>query len=158
MHVDEASALEDTLMRLRQRYALYFYLPEGPTTGHENTEVGLSEEARLRYHDAEVRYRRVYMGASTAGERSGAPGVTRPSESPIEEPSLPSEQPIPKSGRRTAVNEDSGPVVNTVTPDSDVVNQKETQPPKSQAAQPASPATSAPQSGWPRVNPQNPPQ
>lgn len=158
MRVEEASALQDTLMRLRQRYALYFYLPEGPATSHETVEVDLAQEARLRYRDAEIRYRRVYMSGNAAGERSGPAGVTRASDAPIAEPSLPSEQPSSKPGRRAAVNDNSGPVVNTVTPDSDDASQQQTQAPKSQPAQPPAPATPVPQSGWPRANPQNPPQ
>jgi VWFA-related protein len=61
-NVDEASALENTLTRIRQRYALHFYLPEGVHPGQErNIEVDLSAAGRRRYPDAEVRYRRVYM-------------------------------------------------------------------------------------------------
>ena len=60
--VDQASALEDTLWRIRHRYTLYFNLPEGVQPGQErNIEVGLTDQARLRFPDAEVRYRRVYM-------------------------------------------------------------------------------------------------
>ncbi len=159
MHVDEASALEDTLMRLRQRYALYFYLPDGVTPDHENVQVDLAQEARIRYRDAEVRYRRVYMTASASGERSGPARVTRASDEPIEEPSLPSEQPSSSSDtkrRRAAVNDDSGPVVNTVPSDSD---NSASQSGNANAKPPATqPSTPAPQSGWPRANPQNPPQ
>jgi hypothetical protein len=70
MHVDEASALEDTLARLRQRYALYFYFPEGLGQA-ETVKIDLSQEARLRYQDAEIHYRRVYMSCTGAGERPG---------------------------------------------------------------------------------------
>jgi VWFA-related protein len=62
MSVDKASALEETLLRLRQRYTLYFSLPEGVRPGQErNIEVSLADRTRLRFPDAEVRYRRVYM-------------------------------------------------------------------------------------------------
>jgi VWFA-related protein len=71
MSVDQASALEETLLRIRQRYTLYFSLPEGVRPGQErNIEVGLSDSARLRFPDAEVRYRRVYM---TTGDAEAAP-------------------------------------------------------------------------------------
>jgi VWFA-related protein len=73
--VEEASALENTLTRIRQRYALHFYLPEGVRPGQErNIEVDLSASARRRYPNAEVRYRRVYM----------SPGG--PVETPVESP------------------------------------------------------------------------
>jgi VWFA-related protein len=59
MTVEEASAFEDTLARIRERYALFFYLPEGEQHGDENTiEVELSDAARQRYPGAEVRHRR----------------------------------------------------------------------------------------------------
>jgi len=62
MSVNDASALEDTLARLRQRYTLYFNLPEGVQPGHErNIVVDLTPEARHRYSDAEIRYRRMSL-------------------------------------------------------------------------------------------------
>lgn len=78
-NVDDASALENTLMRIRQRYALHFYLPEGVQPGQErNIEVELAANARRRYPDAEVRYRRVYLtpgGSRETPVSSGAPEV-----------------------------------------------------------------------------------
>jgi VWFA-related protein len=74
LRVDEASALEQTVLRLRQRYTLYFSLPEGVKPGQErNIEVGLADAARLRSPDAEVRYRRVYMTPNGAGEATPTP-------------------------------------------------------------------------------------
>jgi hypothetical protein len=62
MTVEDASAFENTLARIRERYALYFYLPEGVKPGDERAiEVELSEVARQRYPGAEVRYRRSYL-------------------------------------------------------------------------------------------------
>jgi len=82
MSVNDASALEDTLERLRRRYTLYFSLPEGVQPGQErNIEVDLAPEARRRFSDAEVRYRRTFQssnGASPAGGRDAGPAqVTR---------------------------------------------------------------------------------
>jgi VWFA-related protein len=75
MAVDDASAFEDTLARIRERYALYFYLPEGVQPGDERSiEVELSDAARQRYPDAEVRYRRSYL----APDRSSGSEDTRP--------------------------------------------------------------------------------
>ena len=73
MSVDQAFALEQTLLRLRQRYTLYFSLPEGVMPGQErNIEVGLAGEARLRFPDADVRYRRVYMTPTGGAEATPA--------------------------------------------------------------------------------------
>ena len=50
MAVDQAAAFETTLARIRERYALYFYLPEGMQPGEERSvEVVLSDAARRRY-------------------------------------------------------------------------------------------------------------
>jgi VWFA-related protein len=69
--VDHASAFQDTLDRLRQRYGLYFYLPEGVKPGEERAiEVELSDAARRRYPGAQVRYRRSYL-APNASDDSG---------------------------------------------------------------------------------------
>lgn len=68
MDVSNASALEDTLERLRERYALHFYLPEGVKPGQERQiEVALSPYAQKRYPYAEVRYRRTYMAPEGTG-------------------------------------------------------------------------------------------
>ena len=73
MPVDDASALETTLARIRQRYALYFYLPEGVKAGQErNIEVSLAASALRRYPDADVRYRRVYMAPGAGGDTAPA--------------------------------------------------------------------------------------
>jgi VWFA-related protein len=166
MRVDEASALEETLMRLRQRYALYFYMPEGmAASDHQNLQVDLSQEARLRYRDAEIHYRRVYMSGESASEHSGPAEVThaRPLTDGSDEPSLPAEQPAStSSGHRAAVNDDSGPVVNSIPDDNSSQQSTPAQgsqtSPQQQSTQPSAPATPAPQGGWPRAHPENPPQ
>src|SRR5688572_18368748 len=62
MQVDDASALETTFTRLRQRYALHFYLPGDVKAGHENDiEVQLTAGARRQYPDAQVRFHRVNL-------------------------------------------------------------------------------------------------
>jgi VWFA-related protein len=82
MPVDDASALETTLARIRQRYALHFYLPDGVQPGQErDIQVDLAEAARRRYPDAEVRYRRVYLTPN--GNVASEPAtVTRGSSTP----------------------------------------------------------------------------
>jgi VWFA-related protein len=69
MAVEDASAFQDTLARIRERYALYFYMPEGARPGDERTvEVELTDAARQRYPGAEVRYRRSYSKPNGSGE------------------------------------------------------------------------------------------
>ncbi len=113
MSVDDASALEETLSRIRQRYALYFNLPEGVRAGQErNIEVDLSPAARRRYRDAEIRYRRVYM--TPDGGSGPAPAmVTRaPGNRDYSAPpaNTTSSDPAPTRRRRPAVNQDGSPI------------------------------------------------
>ena len=69
MAVDQASAFENTIARIRERYALYFYLPEGMQPGEERSvEVVLTDAARRRYPGAEVRYRRAYLAPDRAND------------------------------------------------------------------------------------------
>jgi VWFA-related protein len=71
MSVNDAEALDDTLARLRQRYTLYFNLPDGVQPGQErNIQVDLTPEMRQRFSDAEVRYRRTSISGGSSG--SGA--------------------------------------------------------------------------------------
>ncbi|HUA19263.1 MAG TPA: VWA domain-containing protein [Bryobacteraceae bacterium] len=111
MSVDDASALEETLSRIRQRYALFFSLPEGVQPGQErNIEVDLAPAARSRYTDAQVRYRRVYM-TPDGGSKAGPPMVTRaPRDGDVFQPVPDSSNNPPVQRRRPAVNEDGSPI------------------------------------------------
>ncbi len=125
MSVNDASALEDTLERLRQRYTLYFNLPEGVQPGEErNIQVDLSSDARRRFSDAEVRYRRMRM--SSDSDRDNAPiKVTRaPSDSDYSTSNSNTNSSSSSTGsdtptthrRRVAVNEDGTPIDSTEPP------------------------------------------
>ncbi len=73
MAVDQASAFEQTLERIRERYALYFYLPEGMQASEEHSvEVLLTDAARRRRPGAEVRYRRSYLAPNAASDTEHA--------------------------------------------------------------------------------------
>ena len=62
-------AFESTLARIRERYALYFYLPEGMQPGDERSlELELTDAARQRYPGAQVRYRRFYLAPNKSGD------------------------------------------------------------------------------------------
>lgn len=69
--IDDASALEETLMRLRQRYALYFNSAEARGT----VSVDLTDVARRRYRDAELHYRRVSIAGNA--REAGPISITR---------------------------------------------------------------------------------
>jgi hypothetical protein len=114
MPVDDASALEDTLARLRQRYALHFQVPPGAQAGQErNIEVSLSEAARRRYPDADLRFRKSYVSPSTteavaAGTVVAAPaGATASAAANASDPDVINASPTPK--RRKMISEPDGP-------------------------------------------------
>jgi len=114
MSVYDASALEETLARLRQRYTLFFNLPDGVQPGQErNIVVDLAPDARQRFRDAEVRYRRTSM--TQDGDNSRPTLVTHaPSDRDYSAPasstnSVSSDAPSTPR-RRVAVNEDGSPI------------------------------------------------
>jgi VWFA-related protein len=78
MPVNDSYALQDTLARLRQRYALYFSLPPGVRAGEERTiELQLADAAERRHPGAEVHYRRTYYAPySTPGTPAASEPVT----------------------------------------------------------------------------------
>ena len=84
MPVDDASALEETLQRIRQRYALHFYLPEGVRAGEErNIELALAGSAMRRYPGADVRYRRSYYAPANGAPGSSTPGNVSGDPAPV---------------------------------------------------------------------------
>jgi VWFA-related protein len=144
MNVEDARALEDTLTRLRQRYALYFYLPEGSKSGSEQRiQVDLAQQARIQYAQADVRYRHASISGSGVQNASGPTLVTHApaATSTDDEPTLPSTS--SPSGRRVMVNEDSGSHVNLSTDANDSGS---------------TPSAQTPSSGWPRTTGTKPPQ
>src|SRR5687767_10232359 len=64
--VNDASTLETTFARIRKRYAIYYYLPEGASATTEDTgvQVDLTGSARTLNPDGELRYRQVFLAGS----------------------------------------------------------------------------------------------
>jgi hypothetical protein len=139
MPISDASAFQDTLERLRQRYALHFYWPAGLTDPETRTVmVNLAHSTGARYRGAEVRYRRSYISKERMRHAGGLIEVSReadPSDGEgrrSDRPSLASadrssanghgnDSSAPSPGRRrVAVNERSGDMVNAVQVDSPV--------------------------------------
>ena len=77
LRVDDSYALQDTLARIRQRYALNFYLPAGVRPGEERYAVVQLADATLnRYPGADVRYRQSYFAPT--GSTAPAPATDSP--------------------------------------------------------------------------------
>jgi VWFA-related protein len=73
MGVDSAYALQDTLARIRERYALHFALPPGVRAGDErNIDLQLADATRSRYPAADVKYRRSYYAPVSSPAGSGS--------------------------------------------------------------------------------------
>jgi VWFA-related protein len=113
--VDDGYALQDTLARIRQRYALHFYLPDGVRPGEERyINVELADNTRSRYPGAEVRYRQSYFAPIGAG--GGAPGnspapivVSRTESSQPGGSATSSDPDRPAMRRRPAVSQPDSP-------------------------------------------------
>jgi|SRR5579871_4320657 len=85
MPVYNSYALEDTLARIRQRYAINFYLPPGVRAGEQrDVQLELAANTFARYPGAEVRYRRSYYAPSGSAPVSSNDGVvvSRAGETP----------------------------------------------------------------------------
>jgi VWFA-related protein len=65
LNVNDASAVETTFERIRQRYAIYFYLPDGMENGR-GMELDLTDTARRRHLDAALQYRQVGLAKDGA--------------------------------------------------------------------------------------------
>jgi VWFA-related protein len=117
LRIDDADALETTLSRIRQRYALHFYLPDGVKPSQERKiDVELAATARRRYPDADVRYRNKYLTPTDAGStvsstpapRTEAPVTVASGDSADRSPAQSGEEEPGLKRRRPATEESYG--------------------------------------------------
>ena len=137
MPVDGAYALEDTLARIRQRYALHFNLPAGAHSGEQRSvSVELSAAALRRYPYAEVRYRHEYFVPNGVTPSQSTPDATVISRAPVSN----SGDDQPPRQRRRGVSQSDG------MPDRPILKTPEPAEPASgaPAPEPATTTTSAP--------------
>jgi hypothetical protein len=162
MPVTNADSLQDTLERLRQRYTLFYHLPEGASAADaRNVQVYLADNARRRYADAEVRYRRTSQTDEPTKKDPDNPVFTRrapdtgrtrtsaPSDVDRGQPDEPEqERRTTVSRRRNAPRDDSysGPRANTTVRDDVALP-----PPPRQSSQ-AESAPASSRGGWRRVD------
>jgi hypothetical protein len=125
---------------------LYFNLPDGVKPGDErNIEVALTASASRRHTDAEVRYRRVFMGSGSGGDASPVRVTRAPADTGYSTPSASSSDSDTSSStrrRRVAVNQDGSAVSGPTTYD-------DSSPGPLKAAPVSQPPTTAPSSGAP---------
>jgi hypothetical protein len=155
MGVDDSYALDRTLERIRQRYALHFYLPEGARPGEERyVTVELADAARARYPGADVRYRQSYYAPAGGGAVTSAPVTIRQSTGVSASQASSDRDPYrPVMRRRPAVSQPGssgdGPLVrDTDSTSATAPNPEPSAPPQ---APPSQPAPDKP--GWRRASP-----
>jgi VWFA-related protein len=135
MPVDDAYALQDTLTRIRQRYALHFNLPDGVRPGEERyVTVELADATRSRYPGAEVRYRQSYFAPTGAGAPRNSPApvvVSRTDSSQSGGTPASSDPDRPVMRRRAAVSQPDSPGSGPLIRHGDTASQPSTPPPAS---------------------------
>ncbi|MFL6446827.1 MAG: VWA domain-containing protein [Bryobacteraceae bacterium] len=169
MPISDASSFQDTLERLRQRYALHFYWPAGSSDPERRTVVvSLAHSTGARYVGSEVRYRRAYVANGLERRTGGLMEVSREADPTDGEgarptqPALSAERrsdgnttsdtaPPPSPARhRVAVNERSGPLVNAVDDDQ---SGRTPGSPNATTAPATQPSPTPPKgAGWPRAD------
>jgi VWFA-related protein len=154
MPVDDGYALQDTLTRIRQRYALHFSLPEGVRPGEERyITVELADATRSRYPGAEVRYRQSYFAPTGSGvpRNSPAPIVVSSADSGQSGGTPASSDPDrPIMRRRTAVSQPDSPGSGPLIRDGDGASQPSAPPSSSQPSAPPAPSD---QPAWRKADP-----
>jgi VWFA-related protein len=154
MPVDDARAFEDTIARLRQRYALHFLLPAGVKSGEQRQIfVTLTASAQRRYPDADLRYRRTYVASSDGPKadpsvvtQAAPPAATSDADAPprIRRRPAVDQTPVDSGGPAPSATTADAPSASTPTPASTPAAQ----------AQPADDASKAPnRGGWRRLEP-----
>jgi VWFA-related protein len=164
MPVSDTYALQDTLARIRQRYALYFSLPPGVRAGEERQiELQLADAAQRRSLGAEVHYRRSYYAPNSTPGNSGSTVVSENGADPNRDnPALSDDPDRPYLKRRPGVSQvpdrsHEGPLNADSTPDAAPAPAAQ-QPPASpdtsqQATTPAAPASDPNAPGWRKARP-----
>jgi hypothetical protein len=113
MPVGNAASLETVFRRIRQRYAIYYHLPEGVVPAELGAlELDLADRTRQRHPYAELRYRQVHLAGET--RRTFVKRVPpRPPAVDATAPEL--DSPAPLVGRTRPVSEPRGSRV-AITP------------------------------------------
>jgi len=113
MSVEDASALQETLANLRQRYSLFFSVPADAKVGQRRTiSVALTREAARRYPGAQLKYRAQYLvpsdwtpppPAEVSSAGGGGSGAQQPAPAAEEAPAAPeAATAAPQIRRRTS--------------------------------------------------------
>jgi hypothetical protein len=129
----KADALETAFTRIRQQYSMHFYLPDGATAEDASAiSVDLTNNARIRHADTELRYRQVFLSGNS--RRTFVKRV-RPAPATAAD-TQPGKTTVPTlTGRRRPTDEQTGPRVQ-VTPQKAPPGAPPTEPVDEDASQP----------------------
>ncbi|HUQ91373.1 MAG TPA: VWA domain-containing protein [Bryobacteraceae bacterium] len=157
MSVDDAFALESTLARIRQRYALYFLIPNGAQAGQERTlDLELAGAALRRYPGVDLRFRRTYFVPGKDGDKIIYDSATEVTQAPASGSGESTVSEAPRRRRRANVDGSSGrgasPNLN-VDP-APAAAPPAAPPPAPQIQEPASEPPASRKRGWRRVDEQ----
>jgi VWFA-related protein len=157
MPVNDAYALQDTLARIRQSYAVYFSVPPGVRAEDERRiTLELADAAYRHYPGADVRYRHNYYAPVSTGPSmpgNSEPRVVTQNGSNSDDPDRPrlqrrpSVSPVPDGSREGPLNPDgaSSPAPASAAPQA---------PPPQPAVAPPPPVRSDPNApGWRKARP-----
>jgi hypothetical protein len=151
MSIDDAYAFQNTLSRIRQRYALHFIEPAGSKPGEERRiEVLLTANAQRRYRDADLRFRSVYYaGGNSSAPVDGPPVVSGASTEPAAPTATRRSTDAPPVMRRRPASDGSStgprgpnPIVGVDAPKTEKAEPK-----------PAESSTSTDSKGWRKLKP-----
>ena len=153
LQVEDSYALQETLARIRQRYAIHFYLPTGVRPGEERyVVVQLADAIRNRYPGADVRYRQSYFaptGSAPPPSYGNSPVVV--SRAGSNDGGGSNDSP-PVMRRRPAVSQpdsSSGPLIR------DSGSNAPAPAAAPQSAPPSSTDSSTPSGGWRKARPED---
>jgi hypothetical protein len=110
--VNDAAAVETTFERIRRRYAIYFYPPDGMEIGH-GMELDLTEAARQKHPDATLQYRQVALAKDGArpGLITRVPAHPPSGRVPEAAKAESSDVSLSPAHRRLGVSDSTGPQV-----------------------------------------------
>ena len=132
MRVEESSALETTLSRLRQRYSLYFSVPEGAREGQDRAvEIQLTASAARRYPGTNL----YYKGHYRSSDNSSSPVESDPGESETA-PTVITKAPPPPTMKRRPAGETYGSAGPTIDPNAKTGGWRRVTDPEPKATEP----------------------
>jgi VWFA-related protein len=109
LNINDAYSVENTFERIRRRYAIYFYLPDGMAMDR-GMALDLTDSARRRHPDASLQYRQSSLAADGArpGLLTRIPAHAPTGRDPEVDAPVTDDASAPPSQRRRGVSQSTG--------------------------------------------------